>query len=130
MLFQIKYDDAASEGIRRAPSRRHLTECHVAAEADRNAAMRHSRRTLRAEQRGPAESQGAQHVAQRTELASALHNILSGALLEQMSDPDALKSRAVLDEKLVRVALDCAGRSTDITTRLSKQALPVIGELA
>lgn len=69
-------------------------------------------------------------MAKTPDLTKTFQDILSNFPIDTSSVQEALKSQAALSEKLARVALTAAERSTEISAQWAKDTIARMGELA
>ncbi len=69
-------------------------------------------------------------MAKTPDFTKTLQDLFSNFPVDTSSVKEAVKSQAVLNEKLARVALSAAERSTEISAQWAKDTFASIGELA
>lgn len=69
-------------------------------------------------------------MAKTPDFAKTFQDMMANFPIDTSSFQDAFKSQGLLGEKLARVALSAAERSTDISARWAKDTIARMGELA
>jgi hypothetical protein len=69
-------------------------------------------------------------MARTPDFAKTMQDMMSNFPVDTSSMKDAMKSQSLLGEKLARVALTAAERSTEISARWAKDSIARMGELA
>jgi hypothetical protein len=69
-------------------------------------------------------------MSQTNEFTKAFKDLMGSTPFDAAAGPDAMKAQLAIGEKLARVALDSAARSSDITTKWSNETIGMIREAA
>jgi hypothetical protein len=73
---------------------------------------------------------GVNDMAKTPDMTKTMQDMMANFPIDTSSMQDAMKSQSMMGEKLARVALSAAERSTEISARWAKDSISRMGELA